>query len=514
MLLKTGLVLALLCLASATAHSAPKVAAEADNPWVAGRIDYKRWGLQVSDFAVSANGQQNWETGFQMLERFRLGVSGGWKWLGIHLEGDAFYGLLDGEFPQPGMSGTQFAPKTPTKRDSFVPRKAYVQATAPFGVFRIGQQTSSWGLGILANSGEDNSSGLFSHKTGGDLVQRALFATKPLKFFSRNSLSDKLIFALGADLVYRDENAYLLDDDVAFQYLGSLLYKTKKVEGGAYVVYRDQEDANGATLNVLVVDLAGKVNLQVSKQVSLKGGAEVAWLSGRTTRNRTFQSPDGPDINALGAAVELFAHLKQPALAAGFKAGLASGDGDNDDGTIFRFRMDPDYNVGLILFDHYLAGMTAGAVDRIHAPEQAAVAPDGIQGIATNGSIENALYIAPAVTYGGAEGFGAGVQALLAWSHVAHASPRETFEAGGSAGYLGNSTTSLQRLGVEFDLSARYRLKIGRLMLEAKGEGGVLLPGPAFTTAGGCFPDTDVVTLLQGVLTVRWEKKEGGNEDE
>lgn len=508
----TGSVLALLC-ALAVVPVPARGESKGEDPWMSGRVDYKRWGGQVSDFAVSADGNQRWEPGFQMLERLRLGVAGGWKWLDVHVEGDAFYGLLDGEYPTPGMSATQYAPKTPLQRDSFVPRKAYVQATARFGVFRIGQQTSQWGLGILANGGEDDPGELFSHRTRGDLVQRALFATKPLKFFSKAPVADRVILAAGADLVYRDENAYLLDEDVAFQYLGSVLYKDKRFEGGAYVVYRDQEDAGGATLDVLAVDVAGKVKLSLTSRLSLTGGAEVAWLTGSTTRNRPWEAPAGPDINALGAALELFVHLDKPALGAGFKAGLSSGDGDNDDGTIYRFRFDPDYNVGLILFDHYLAGMSAAAVDRIHSPEQAAVAPEGIEGLATNGSIENAVYLAPSIVYGSDEGFGAGLLALLAWSHVAHASPRETFEAGGGAGYMGGPTSSFQRMGVEFDLAVRYRLKLGRLVLEAKGEGGILLPGPALTTAAGCFPDTDYITLIQGILSVRWEKKrEGGDE--
>jgi len=502
-------VLLALVIAPLSARGEPK----GDDPWLSGRADYKSWGGHVSDFAVSGDGEQSWEPGVQVLERLRLGVAGGWKWLDVHIEGDAFYGLLVGEDPIPGMSATRFAPTSLLLRDSFVPRKAYLQATAPFGIFRIGEQTSQWGLGILANGGEDDPGELFSHRTRGDLVQRALFATKPLKLFSGAPVADKIIFAAGADLVYRDENAYLLDEDVAFQYLGSLLYRDERFEGGAYVVYRDQEDATGATLDVLAVDVAGKFNLPLTARLSLTGGAEVAWLTGSSTRNRPWEAPAGPDINALGAAMELFVQLDQPALKAGFKAGLASGDGDNDDGTIYRFRFDPDYNVGLILFDHYLAGMSAAAVDRIHSPDQAAVAPEGIEGLATNGSIENAVYFAPSIVYGGDEGFGAGLLALLAWSHVAHASPRETFEAGGSAGYLGGSTSSLQRMGVEFDLALRYRLKLGPVVLEAKGEGGILLPGPAFTTAAGDFPDTDYVTLLQGILSVRIEKKrEGGDE--
>ncbi len=448
-----------------------------------------------------------------MLERLRLGVGGGWKWLDVHIEGDAFYGLLFGEYPRPGMSATTFAPRTVFERDSFVPRKAYLQATAPFGLFRIGQQTSQWGLGILANGGEDDPGELFSHRTRGDIVQRALFATKPLKLFSSAPVADKIIVAAGADLVYRDENAYLLDEDIAFQYLGSVLYRDERFEGGAYVVYRDQEDSNGATLDVLAVDVAGKFNVPLTKRLSLTGGAEVAWLTGSTTRNQPWEAPAGPDINALGAAMELFVQLDQPALEAGFKAGLSSGDGDNDDGTIYRFRFDPDYNVGLILFDHYLAGMSAAAVDRIHSPGQAAVAPEGIEGLATNGSIENAVYLAPSIVYGGEEGFGAGLLALLAWSHVAHASPRETFEAGGAAGYMGGASSSLQRMGVEFDLALRYRLKLGGLVLEAKGEGGILLPGPAFNNAAGSVPDTDYITMIQAILAIRWEKKrEGGDE--
>lgn len=472
--------------------------------WFDMDVDYRMWGTGVSSFEVSPEGDENWEPGTTIINRLRAGLHGGWAAMSLHLEGDLFYGAAAGVFPDIAPGATVFPPHDIITSDSFVPRKGYLELKTPVGMFRMGHQTSSWGQGILANSGEEKPMEMFSHRWRGDLVDRALFATRPLKLFLDSPVADRVILVGAFDVVYRDENADLVDGDFATQYIGSLSYRGETGDIGAYVVYRDQTDANDEFLRVLAVDLAGTLALPIFPGGTLRTAAEVAWITGETDRSRPWNSPSGVDVNALGFASEVAVVLDSSQLSLGFKGGYAAGDGDLDDGTLYRFRFDPDYNVGLILFDHYLAGMTAASIERARDPENAAEPPHGLTGLATNGSLENTVYLAPTLVYGGETGPAAAVMAVFAWSDRGVPSAYETFAGGGDPhGYLGSPTKPLQSLGIEFDVAVRYRYRLMEaITFEARAEGGVLRPGAAFRNEEGEKPGE--VTLLQGTLGVRW----------
>jgi len=464
---------------------------------------YRAWTTTVSEFEASPGPDTSWEPGTLVTQRLRVHASGKWAFIEGFLEGDAFHGTLYGTYPELSAGAVQEAPEGVLGRDAFVPRKAYVEITTPVALLRLGHQTSQWGLGLLANSGEEDPRDLFGQKTCGDIVERALVATKPFLPFTDGFLKD-VILAGGVDLVYRDENAYLLDDDRAMQFLGTLVYKTETTEAGGYVVYRSQEDAGGSTLDVLAVDIAAKTALDLWDQGVLHAAFEAALLTGETDRTKPYNSPDGADVSALAAAARVALEMKGLAMRFGVEAGYASGDADLDDPEVSRFRLDPDYNVGLILFDHYLYGLSASAPPRATDPAHAAVPPEGLDNLVTGGSVENACWVAPSLVWGDTLGPAAGVLALFAWSPSAVASPYETFAAGGAPhGYLGAATHPGDMLGIEVDASARYRERVAdTITLEAKVESGVLLPGAAFDNADGTT--ADAVTLVQGRIAVEW----------
>ncbi len=98
------------------------------------------------------------------------------------------------------------------------PRWLYLTWNSPIGVFRVGQQPSHWGLGLVANDGNHQS--LFGDYRGGSIVERVLFATKP------GGKDSKVIVAVAGDLVFKDRTADLTDEEYAWQGVLALTYST------------------------------------------------------------------------------------------------------------------------------------------------------------------------------------------------------------------------------------------------------------------------------------------------
>lgn len=302
---------------------------------------------------------------------------------------------------------------------SFELRKLYLEWTAPFGRLTVGQQTSSWGLGILANDGEKD--GLFDDNRYGDIVERVLFATTPLRLFSDGDFAKHFFVALGADLVFRDENADLLAGDRAFQGVLSSFYKDKSLFAGIYVAYRNQQDRKEeldeispdpdqpvtafdpeqieTTLSVWAIDLAGSYKTKVG-DVLLGIAGEAALVVGETTRGVNNESNrDGLDVLQLGCAIEGLANIPSVKLATSLKAGYAAGDRNSVDAKAAQFKFDPGYRVGMILFEEVLWATSALTAHRLSDPARVNAAPAGVRSLPTNGAITNAMYVAPSIGF-------------------------------------------------------------------------------------------------------------------
>jgi len=499
--------------------------------WLDTYGEYRFWAPWVSTFSVSPDDETEWDAGVRMMERLRTGVAFGGRSLSLHVEGDLFYGTFWGEYPQPGSDATHFPPLSVVEPESFQPRKFYLQWRTPIGLIRAGHQLSNWGLGLISNSGTEGRNELFSQRENGDAVERFLFVTAPFALASKKTAARNFRIGLGFDLIYKDENASLPEGDLAFQYFGSLLYQAENWELGTFIIYRDQTDGEGTSLealapsrigtapdpisnvgsgtpgslNALVLDIYARLSLPViDDDLLVLAALEAAYITGHTTRTRPWNSPDGVDISAFGFVADIGVHIRPIETSIQLKLGYASGDSDLDDGTLNRFRFDPDFNVGLIYFDHYLAGMTAAAIDRARNAEHAAVPPDGLAGFPTDGAAENTFFLAPVVTYGGDPGPAMQAMFILLWSASPMVSPYETFAAGGEPrGYRGADTGSENYAGLEVDFAIMYRIDIAQVVtLELKGEAGVFYPGSVFADANSELPGS--VIMAGGRLGVVW----------
>ena len=382
------------------------------------------------------------------------------------------------------------------------PRAANVRYTSRIGRVQAGLQTSDWGLGLLANGGQRDDEQLFGQRFGGDRSMRLLFGTTP---FARVEApwADKLFVGVGGDVVWRDENASFVRGDRAYQGVASMFLRDDDRFGGVYIVGRHQEDFDGARLDVIGFDGAFKREWS-GDAFEVGVGGEAATLRGSTTRALpTTARADEVRLRGLGAAFEAELLHRATEVGGKFLSGFASGDANTDDLTQYRFRFDPNYKVGLILFDSYIPAMTRAWYRDADDPGRTANAPPGIEQVVSEGGIENAYYINPQLTFGNPDELLTGVGVLKAWAHEPPAAPVATFENGGTPTGVRGAEDVSRDLGWEVDVAVQYKLGLPRsLALELKGEFGILFPGEAFANAQGESAPPE--SMARGRISLIW----------
>ncbi|AWV91218.1 hypothetical protein [Bradymonas sediminis] len=484
---------------SATAANA--AAHQADKPKPA-RLTYQIWGDRLDASGYPDNTDE--QLALRQLMRGRLDL--GNKTFGMHVEADLLSGQLAGDWgprvPNRADTETQ-ANRDPFGRGQVVdPREFYARWRTEVGELRAGLQTSQWGLGLVANSGSLQNEDIFNQRFGGDRVVRAVFATAPLRPLLDSSVAENIYWVLGADLVWRDENADFIAGDRAVQGMSALFYRDEDTQGGVYAAYRDQDDRSGDFLQVWVFDAYADHVFSAGEDFRFRAAAEVALMHGETSRTWA-PNADPIGVMALGAAAELEALYKPLDLGVQLHAGYASGDANSDDDTLYRFRFDPNYQVGMVLFDHYMPAVSRASVDGIFDPERSGYAPKGIDGLISDGGVENAYYLSPRLSYGGEDGFMAAASLLWAQAAQPISDPYASFANGGDLVGINGVAPASDDLGVELDAAARYRFSpVDPLTLEIKGEYGIFFPGEAFADQEGDLADPQ--SLVRVRLAAMW----------
>lgn len=435
----------------------------------------------------------------------------------IQVEADVLSGVLAGPLypsvPVRAESGSKWrheAWQPAVDGGLFDPRMLSIGWLSPVGLLQVGLQTSQFGLGVLANGGDEEEERLlFDRRSGGDRVWRALFATRPFGALKSAAWQDEIYLALAADLVWRDDFASWLEGDRAYQVVGSLFYRGEESFAGTYLARRTQRDAQGTRLDVTAVDGSFKVPFfQGHDTLSASLGGEAIWLVGETDRVYPANGEaDVTRVNGKGLALEFEGYHLPTMLGSGVLAGVASGDGDLDDGTLYRFRFDPNYKVGLILFDHYLPAVTRLYHERAMGRDVLGQPPRGVDNLINDGAIENAYYINPQLSLGKKKrGALLGLGALIAWSPRPWSDPYATTERGGQPTSATGQTTGLQRLGWEVDASLQYRFSLANdaLWLAVRGEGGVFEAGEAFRGMVESSELRERFTLVRGRVDLEW----------
>ncbi len=454
---------------------------------------------------------------------------------------------IAGEIDVPaGMVAGQLTQLVSAARDDYAqytwyevhPRQLYIEYDSPIGIVRAGQQTSHWGMGLVANDGDHPQ--LFGDYRRGAIVERLLFATKP---FGKDS---PLAIALAGDLVYQDSRASLVGDiprlkqpseeldpagaspdpsalhgrDRALQFVGAVRWKSEHIEAGVYGVYRHQERKAFATdeltefpekLQVGVIDVAGKFNAPLpGNKAFVFGEYEVAYIAGKTNYVRNIElTRAGLDekIQTWGGAAKLgMVHVQGSGAKAwgdavvSLEYGFASGDADPYDGITRRFTMDQNHNVGLVLFHHVLAWKTARAATIAQDPRITFRPSPGLEFLPSEGGIFGATYFNPTVVVRPKRWIDVKGGVVIAQTTADFVDPYHVGALGNYANYDGGNSKR-HDLGVELDLGSDVRIPVRTGFCAQLGvEGGVLFPGNAFDNAlGAHLPNQYVLNTKAGV---------------
>lgn len=365
-------------------------------------------------------------------------------------------------------------------------RKLYLEYKWNSGAFRVGLQTQSWGLGMLANDGnKEPEAGDFGQQQFGNTTYRALLAVRPL--FNLGGAFRAFETALAADLINRDNFGEFVKGDRAFQGVLALRF-AKDAENtlGVYGVYRNQRNINvndgGKATDVFVIDAAGKWEFFKRRNRVLKVGFEALTINGTTTQARN-ENAAILRVQQFGAAAKVSYKVHRLTLLADW--GFASGDQNPADDRVENFRFDRDFKVGLVLFDQVMAYQSARAGVRASDPNLVGVAPEGADLLGTAGSITGVWYLFPRVKYGLFDWLDVYGGPLFAFSTARLTDPFNTRLGGGTALNSLNGRPGLY-MGTEVDVGvqARYR-PVPELLITATGEGGLFLPGDAYNLPAG-----------------------------
>lgn len=373
-------------------------------------------------------------------------------------------------------------------------RQLYVEWDTGYGILRAGQQVSNWGLGLLANSGDEDQ--VWGLNRYGDLVERVLFATKPLYTTTESFIRDLAVVAAG-DLVYRDALADLWEGDLAWQGVVALVLKREIDSVGIYVAYRNQEFADGDTLEAVVVDAAFDWTFDLAPSWYLRFAGEGVGVFGTTDAARSL-TYDSHEVEQFGGAVRLAVKYLEE-FTGQFEFGAATGDSNTLDDRILRFRFNPDYNVGLIMFEELLAWQTARAGTLGASPDLVGEPPPGVDLLATNGAVSGAMYVFPTLRYAPCDWFDGALGVLWGYATSDVVSPFEQKVSGGPVNYVGGDA-SKRNLGTEIDLAANFHVPLRLVGLHAAVQFGYLFLGEAFADADGDRGEN--IWLVEGRLAL------------
>jgi hypothetical protein len=380
----------------------------------------------------------------------------------------------------------------------FLLRRAWAEVTTLAGQFAVGRTLSTWGLGLIAQAGDDDPL-QFGVRRGGNIVHRAQYAILPGALFHKGDpfKAFPLALAIAYDDVVTDDLVQYNGDE-AQQVVAAALYRGKELQAGAYGVWREQKDRNGLRLDVTIVDAFAAYGRKFG-DVGIKLAAEGVYIFGTTTWLRSANTPDGSDVAQVGGLAR--AEVTAKNVTVRLDAGYASGDSRPLDDTLRNFRMAADYRAGLVLFQQVQRRHGLTAEQRLSDPRYSANPPEGVERVRTDGAVTQALFLHPVVRAQATEHLALLFGAVYAEAPADVADPFQSYLAGGTpTGPRG--AKNKRSLGTEFDAGIELRLPLWgkEIQLLSRVDAGVWLPGDAFDDANG--KPASAVGAVQGQLAV------------
>lgn len=431
---------------------------------------------------LRAGGFARWEIGGVWLQALQLDLQADFFAAPLTLRtGDAGDGNPARLGADPLLTGTPNV----LSFDATLLRQFAIEAEGRFFRLAAGRMVSRWGLGLLAQSGDDEPY-QFGLKRRGAVVDRAQIALLPAGIPGDGSYLGVLPLALvfAADSVVDDDLASKRAGDDARQLIAAALLRYPEVELGAYGVRRWQTDAVGLGLNAWVADVYGSWSGKV-RGLRVSAGTEWLWVQGDTTWFRTATSPSKLKVAQSGGLVRL--RIEDGNVGVQIDGGYASGDDTPFDDTISNFKMARDMRVGLVLFGEMWRRQSAAIVANLSDTRFTGQAPAGADRFTSAGSATGALWTSQTIRAR------VGKLTLLGGLLYAKApgplvDPHRTGLNGGTpTGPRGGRAST--DLGFEFDGAGVWDEPLGAgLTLRARIDFGVAFPGLAFAGANGDEP--------------------------
>ena len=333
-------------------------------------------------------------------------------------------------------------------------RRAWMEFKVPVGLFRVGRQASSWGMGLLANDGNGFDDSFCENKFG-STYDRILFATRPITVATTvaNMVNPKakvrdvpLIAAFGVDRLvedpliqyygygcdpdettdnaacaatedhswtderdpaYRSPTWWVDTEDDVYEMVYVLVYRGEDVKfsanvtgdltAGVYVVNRKQAETDS---DVLIIDAYVREEI-----ANTYFEAEALTIQGDT---RAITLPSTDPVDPLAKKANIWGYVvragyQDPKWTALMEHGYASGDDKPTDGDFSGRPLHPDHNVGLLFYEEIMSRVTAEAWG------------DGAKGLWSNGGVYNSRYIFPNVRYRPLPNWELSAAYLMAW---------------------------------------------------------------------------------------------------
>ncbi|HRI66262.1 MAG TPA: hypothetical protein PK156_18570 [Polyangium sp.] len=372
-------------------------------------------------------------------------------------------------------------------------RKLYGDVSLPFGLLRVGRQSANTGTGVQAADGEGRPN-RFGFSRQGNLVDRILFATKPLEAFKPKEEVDTsedhgMILALAYDRWVTDDVHLFGDDvqqfDVAVRYMSDYIGPFRDFFIGGYFVHR-WDTVNASSINSFGGRLLTKIG---DFHISTETAANVGSTKEISEAYKYITNDPVVAQNILQVGSRTVVRYDKPRFSAYLELDYASGDDNPTNRTpLTQFVFAEDANVGLLLFEHVLSYQTA----RVAAASNELIRRLGAtsfptDSIWTRGAFTNAVAFFPQMDVRPAKGLLIRGGALFAWAAAPVADPVASLQARD-----GNSVTDDlvnfnggkpgNYWGTELDARISYRY-LDHFLFDL--EGAILFPGDALRNADG-----------------------------
>lgn len=342
--------------------------------------------------------------------------------------------------------------------------RAWMEFKVPVGLLKIGRQPAHWGMGLLANDGEQWDHNFGESTSRGSINDRIMFGTRPIAIFQkltgRADTDVPFVTAVAVDRLVEDplhqyygyrcspgetrgtdgydrrcdsdgdgttdlDHGYTDDtrqpgqrgqdwwadqgDDV-MQMIYVVAYRGEDIDylggtgdltAGVWAVHRTQAETES---NVLITDFYFK---SLVHSVLLEG--ELVRIAG-TTRAITLPGSINQDGDPLRKRASITGYAARagfvkPKFKAVFEHGFASGDDRVADADFTGRPLHPDHNVGLLLYEEVISRVTAQ------------LWTESARGLWSQGGVYNSRYVFPTVHVYPKENWELLAGFVMAWPH-------------------------------------------------------------------------------------------------